>query len=386
MTPIPDTHGPEIGKRLAVGRACGSVEDLDEREEIFSPQIVRGLAVGRVSGPVEKLDVREVTREERRAEEVGAAAQSDQRLGASIVPGHADRILLVMTLLALVTLALIVLTARVATEFVSLISTSTAIGWIYLAAVMVVAVSIGRLAFLSWRRYQIKRDITMLRQFIVEHQRTGTSLPGDATRLRQEFEAYINDLERQADAETRESINAVRRKFNDYSGDISRDVEEVETYLLLPFDRLADQVIEKRSAEAAVATAIVSNSLVGVIVMWQAVRLIDQVSQLYAGRPGVWGTLRLLRKGMATAVFAEIAELVAQAVNEAVAQKTLAFLGDRVAEGMANGLLMIRLGQAIKMECRPVPCPRPSSTPLPRLIQAVASYRSKSRVTGNEGS
>lgn len=43
-------------------------------------------------------------------------------------------------------------------------------------------------------------------------------------------------------------------------------------------------------------------------------------------------------------VSAEIADVATQALTEVTTQKSLADLGDRVAEGTANGLLMIRLG------------------------------------------
>ena len=191
--------------------------------------------------------------------------------------------------------------------------------------------------------------------------------------LREELTAYLSTLETHTSDQTRIGIATVGRKFNDYSGDGTRDIEEIETHVLDALDREADAVIASRSAQVAVATALAPHSFDAMIVLWQSVKLIDQVSRIYAGRPGLWGTLRLFRRAMAAIVFAEIAQLATEAVVDAVAKKTLATIAGRVTEGVTNGLLMMRLGETVKQQCRPIPCDSGGTHPIRRLVQALNS-------------
>lgn len=287
--------------------------------------------------------------------------------------GRADWTLPTIIAVAFVTLVLTLAVSRVAAEFARLLAMSSVMAGIYLAAFSAVVVSASLLAGRSWRRYQRIKQVTKLQKTVGEHATSGPSRFKESRRVRHELEAYLHNLEQHASGRTRECINNLRCQFSNYSDDGTRDIEEFEMHLLRALDEEADAIIDRRSAQVAVATALASHSFDALIVIWQAVRLIEQIAQLYAGRPGVWGTARLFRRAMAMVVFAEIAELATEALAEAAARRALATVGGRLAEGMANGFLMIRFGEAVKQQCRPVPCPRPDSGSFSRLSEAFMS-------------
>jgi putative membrane protein len=284
-----------------------------------------------------------------------------------------DRLLVVATVISLLTLAVIFVISRVAIEASTLVESWPTIGRIYVAACVAVALLVGILGIRSARRYWRIRAVTRLRRSVEAYQQRLPSGSVGPEQLREELTAYLSTLETHTSDQTRIGIATVGRKFNDYSGDGTRDIEEIETHVLDALDREADAVIASRSAQVAVATALAPHSFDAMIVLWQSVKLIDQVSRIYAGRPGLWGTLRLFRRAMAAIVFAEIAQLATEAVVDAVAKKTLATIAGRVTEGVTNGLLMMRLGETVKQQCRPIPCDSGGTHPIRRLVQALNS-------------
>ncbi len=339
----------------------------------------QGPATGPVSGPVDFLEDETNARTPSHGPEsdtVSAVAADATASGDADRPAGrplSDRILVVATVLSLVTLAVTFVISRVVTEASSLIATWPTLGWIYVASYVAVVLSVGLLAIRSARRYWRIRAVTRLRRTVEEFQNRTANGSVDPNRMRDELTGYLAALEKHTNSQTQTSIATVRRKFNDYTGDGTRDVEEVETHVLTALDREADTIIASRSAQVAVATALAPHSFDAVIVLWQAVKLIDQVSQIYAGRPGLWGTLRLFKRAMAAIVFAEIAQLATEAMVDAVAKKTLATIAGRVTEGVTNGLLMIRLGETVKQQCRPIPCDGAGTHPIRRLLQALNS-------------
>ncbi|HET7410238.1 MAG TPA: TIGR01620 family protein, partial [Paracoccaceae bacterium] len=90
-------------------------------------------------------------------------------------------------------------------------------------------------------------------------------------------------------------------------------------------------------------------------VLFETVRLIRRMSELYGARPGTIGLVRLTRDVLAhLAVTGSISigdSLVQQVVGHGIAAKLSARLG----EGVVNGLLTARVGLAAMDLCRPLP-------------------------------
>jgi len=90
-------------------------------------------------------------------------------------------------------------------------------------------------------------------------------------------------------------------------------------------------------------------------VLAAAVRLVRQLAQLYGGRPGALGLLKLMRLTIThlavTGGMAASDSLVQQMLGHGVAAK----LSTRLGEGILNGLLTARLGLAAIDVIRPLP-------------------------------
>jgi len=128
-----------------------------------------------------------------------------------------------------------------------------------------------------------------------------------------------------------------------------------ERELLTPLDRKARALIVNASKRVSIVTAVSPRAVVDLLyVLYEAVRLIRAMAELYGGRPGTLGMFRLLRDVLAhLAVTGSIAvgdSLVQQVLGHGLASKLSARLG----EGVINALMTARIGIAAMDLCRPL--------------------------------
>lgn len=129
-----------------------------------------------------------------------------------------------------------------------------------------------------------------------------------------------------------------------------------ERELLVPLDAKARALILESAKRVSVVTAVSPKAIVDIsYVLFETVRLIRRMSELYGARPGTIGLIRLTRDVVAhLAVTGSIAigdNIVGQVVGHGLAARLSARLG----EGVVNGLLTARVGLAAMDLCRPLP-------------------------------
>ncbi|MBB4953410.1 putative membrane protein [Agrobacterium vitis] len=128
-----------------------------------------------------------------------------------------------------------------------------------------------------------------------------------------------------------------------------------ERELLGPLDAKARTMIVQASKRVSVVTAVSPRALVDLAyVLFEVVRLVRGMAELYGGRPGSFGMMRLLRD-----VFAHLAVTGSIAIGDGLAQQVLGHglasrLSARLGEGVINGLMTARIGIAAMDLCRPL--------------------------------
>ncbi len=136
-----------------------------------------------------------------------------------------------------------------------------------------------------------------------------------------------------------------------------RDLIDIaERVLVAPLDARAASAVAGAAKRVSAVTTLAPRAIVDVVfVVLQAVRLIRRVSEIYGGRPGLLGFVKLARSvGAHLAITGGMAagdSLLQQVVGHGIAAKVSARLG----EGVLNGLLTARIGLSAMAVCRPMP-------------------------------
>ncbi len=159
-----------------------------------------------------------------------------------------------------------------------------------------------------------------------------------------------------------------------------------ERELLTPLDREARALILNASKRVSIVTAVSPRALVDLgYVIYESARLIRAMADLYGGRPGTFGLLRLMRDVIAhLAVTGSIAvgdSLIQQVLGHGLASKLSARLG----EGVINGLMTARIGIAAMDLCRPMPFRALKRPGISDFIGDLAPGMSKTKAPEGDG-
>jgi len=268
--------------------------------------------------------------------------------------GGFDRAIKLVALTCLLVLGLLYGMHLAFAGFADISMIHPSLAWIYRGALGVGTIALLILFLHAAEQYRLLRNISELQTLA---QAAGSRQPVDTVQGRKAIKRYLEDLEDHCDTMTRDCINRLQTKFGQYAGDLSRDFKLLEELLLERVDQNVESRLSDCAVQVVVATALAPHLLDPIIVCGQGVRVVREIATLYGGRPGLFGTLRLLMRAASSAVFAEVADLLGDALAQISGTKAAGKLGARVGEGLTNGFMILRLGEATKRLCRPVPLP-----------------------------
>jgi len=141
-----------------------------------------------------------------------------------------------------------------------------------------------------------------------------------------------------------------------------------ERAYLEPLDQAARRKVEAAARQVAAVTALVPLALADVAVALLAnVRMIRAIAEIYGGRSGFLGSLRLLRAVMVHLLATGAVAVGDDLIHSVAGGGLLSKLSRRFGEGVVNGALTARVGVAAIEVCRPLPfaaLPRPRVTNL----------------------
>jgi putative membrane protein len=181
---------------------------------------------------------------------------------------------------------------------------------------------------------------------------------------------------------------AGRRALAGLEGDIidgTNLVRIAESELLAPLDLRARQMILDAAKRVSVVTAVSPRALVDLAyVLFESGRLIRRLSELYGGRPGTLGFLRLARGVLAHLAVTGAIAAGDDFVHQIVGQGLAARLSARLGEGVVNGMMTARIGVAAMEVTRPLPFVGLKRPGLTDFLTVLASF-TRAKAAGTEG-
>jgi putative membrane protein len=245
-------------------------------------------------------------------------------------------------------LALLALGAWFTQLVEGLFARTPALGWLGLALLVVAALALLVMLARELRGVLRQRRIATLHGSIAQA-READDREAARSLMRELVGLYES---RPETAGARAHVSSLTREIVD-----GRDLIDIaERTLLHPLDALVAKEIADAAKRVSVVTAISPRAIVDLLfVAAQAARLVRTIAEIYGGRPGAFGFLRILRS-----VGAHLAITGGMAVGDSLVQQLLghglaARLSARLGEGVLNGLLTARVGLSAMAVCRPAP-------------------------------
>ncbi|WP_425057180.1 YcjF family protein [Rhodovulum adriaticum] len=129
-----------------------------------------------------------------------------------------------------------------------------------------------------------------------------------------------------------------------------------ERELLAPLDAAATREVEAAARTVAAVTALVPITLADLFAALSAnLRMIRRIAEIYGGRGGLLGSIRLARAVLTHLVATGMVAVGDDMISSIAGGGVLARVSRRFGEGVVNGALTARVGVAAMEVCRPLP-------------------------------
>lgn len=224
---------------------------------------------------------------------------------------------------------------------------------------LLVSLVVGGVAWFSWRWWSVPRALS-----------PPDLPPPESGWSRSQLKAYMRFarryLARQAvnpavDEESSAKVPRALAKLEALDLDLPaaelvRTVEDEVDRILEPLDRKTRQEVWQAASQVAALTAVNPSALLDVLItLLMNLDLMARLAALYGGRPGLLPSLRITRDVLATAVTAGLLDRIAEGASSVAAEMVGSWttrLAGPVGQGIVNGLVTVRLGDAAVARCR----------------------------------
>jgi putative membrane protein len=150
-------------------------------------------------------------------------------------------------------------------------------------------------------------------------------------------------------------------------------LQRVDEKLLEPLDALSRKKITKYASQTALSTAISPVALIdAALIISRSHVMVHDIAKIYGYRPNFLGEVVLFKKVFAALAFASVTEILANHSHDIFGTTMLSKFSLHTAQGMANGILVARIGIGVIKTCRPMHYKQKSDGFLKSLSKVIA--------------
>jgi putative membrane protein len=132
-------------------------------------------------------------------------------------------------------------------------------------------------------------------------------------------------------------------------------LERLDEQLLQPLDKLARESIVKYANQTALSTAISPVAIIdAVMILSRSHVMVHDIAKIYGYRPNLIGEITLFKKVFTALAFASVTDILANHSHDILGTSLLSKLSLHGAQGVANGILVARVGLGTIKSCRPL--------------------------------
>jgi len=250
--------------------------------------------------------------------------------------------------LTLILFVFISLFAHTIDNFSNLFQPAHLSDYLYISGLLILLLAFAMNIISNFRQLRQLKDVRRLKQRFNKQQTNPTN---DILILNNELLLHltknkVTEFDEHFD-ETRQKINTTQDYYEIYN--------ILDNTLLAPLDEKAKSLIHKASLQAAFSTAISPVPIIDMfLIIWRSLKLATDISKLYGYRTGGLTSILLLKKGLINVIFAGVSELTLQLTNEITSASVVHKISHSAGQGIANGILLSRLGYGILEACRPL--------------------------------
>ena len=172
-------------------------------------------------------------------------------------------------------------------------------------------------------------------------------------------------------AETRDKVPAARTELADFRNRIrpmtgaegqalDREIaawsERTLGPIWKPVNKMVERLIYQEAVTVGVATAISPNgTLDAYLMLWRSSNLIAQIATIHYGRPGLFGTLAVMRDVAAATAIAGTIQSVSDSLGNIAMHSVggaAGMLAGPVSDGITNALVLTRIGYLADARCK----------------------------------
>ncbi len=230
----------------------------------------------------------------------------------------------------------------------SMMSHAPLVGLLYGGLILLFVGLVGSSIWKQYRSYKKLKRVDLFQQKALKIESASFE------QQRRFAKELLQHYQKEGDSQTQVAAQALTQELNTLlRGEI---ISRVEEKILAPLDVKAQDIITKYASQTAVSTAISPVAIIdAILILSRTHKMVVEIAKVYGFRVNLLGEMWLFKRLFGALAFASVTDILANHSHDLFGTSLLSKLSIHSAQGMANGILVARMGVGAMESCRPIP-------------------------------